>query len=258
MEKKINSKALLASLAFALICCVLLLSYVNGIKRPVPEVEKIKLLVALRNIEPGIQLTKSDINAIDISADSMPDGVINNREEIEGMYAGEPIMAGEPFRGERLFKKEDLSLSWNIPDSMRAISIFVNEDAIFSTQLRIGDRVDVIGSFKSDVGEGRTIASSMIIVQNAEVLAIGSDRLGVADSEQSGSAEKLPATVTLALSPADSEKIVYAIDFGDFSLILRGKDDTVETYTPGILIEDVIPARLKSLQSISNKDQTGN
>lgn len=253
LEKKINVKALILSLALALVTCLLLISYINGIKKPAPVEEKVKLLVASRNIEPGTLISNQDVNAIDISADSMPAGVLNDRKEIEGMYADQPIIAGEPFKGERLKTKEELSLSWNIPESMRALTIFINEDGIFSNLLRVGDHVDVVGSFTSDAGGNSSVSSSMIIVQNVEVLAIGSDRMGNADTQTT--TDKLPATVTLALTPADAEKIVYSKDFGQFSLILRGNGDNEKTNTLGTIQDDLVPPRILQFKNIISKPQ---
>ena len=258
MEKKINSKALIISLLLALICCFLLFSYIKKLQKPIEEESpKVTVLVASRDIKAGELITQTEINTIDTSSDSIPMGIINNRERIEGLYAKEPILVGESFREERLIQREALSLAWNIPENLRAICVFVNEDAIFSNQIRIGDHVDVIGSFKRDMGGGVTIASSMIIIQNVEVLAIGSDRLEqkyedvpmeVTDEETS-----LSRTVTLAVTPEDSEKIVFATDFGEFSLALRGNGNTETTHTKGILVEDVTPSILNSLSQINNQ-----
>ncbi len=250
MDKKINIKALLLSLAIALVCCVLLFNYINSLQRPVEEKPKVVLLVASRNIEAGELITQAEINAIEVSEDSMPVGILNDRKEIEDFYAREPIIMGEPFRAERLTTKEELSLSWNVPEGMRAISVFVNEDSIFSNLLRVGDRVDLVGSFTTEVQEGKNIASSMIIVQNAEVLAIGAQRIEhkntrTMDAKTSDDESKLPRTVTLAVTPGDAEKVVFASDFGQFSLILRGHDDDLKTYTDGVLIEDVTPDLLR-------------
>jgi Flp pilus assembly protein CpaB len=72
MDKKINIKALILSLAIALVCCVLLFNYINSLQRPVEEKPKVVLLVASRNIEAGELITQAEINAIEVSEDSMP------------------------------------------------------------------------------------------------------------------------------------------------------------------------------------------
>lgn len=250
MNKKINIKALILSLVIALVCCVLLFNYINSLQRPVEEKPKEVLLVASRNIEAGELITQAEINTIEVSEDSMPVGILNDRKEIEDFYAREPIVMGEPFRPERLASQDELFLSWNVPQGMRAVCVFVSEDSVFSNLLRVGDRVDLVGSFTTEVQEGKKIASSMIIVQNAEVLAIGSQRIEqkntkAMEAKTNDDETKLPRTVTLAVTPEDSEKVVFASDFGDFSLILRGHGDDAKTHTDGVLIEEVTPSILQ-------------
>jgi Flp pilus assembly protein CpaB len=260
LEKKINIKALILSLVFALTSCGLIIHYINTLKRPVEVTQKVPILVATRNIEPGGLISQADLNAIDIAEEDMPAGILNHREQIEGMYAKAPILAGEPFRNERLSTKQALSLSCNIPEGMRAVSIFVNEDSIFSNQLGVGDRVDVIGSFTKEWVEGKTMASSMIIIQNAEVLAVGSSRFesGMGQNESNGQQENLPRTVTLAVTPEDSEKLVFTTDYGDFTLALRGRGDETVTHTPGITIDDVTPERFIDLPDVNIEAEAWN
>ena len=210
---------------------------------PVKEVQKVKILVSTRNINQGEEIKAQDIDSIDVSEDSLPAGIVNDRKNIEGFLANEKIIIGEPFRQERLAKKEEMTLSYTIPDGMRAISVFVNENNIFSTQLQVWDSVDVIGNFKKESMGGITIASSMIIIQNVEVLAIGPDRFtnNTDKIELSDEEKNLPRTVTLCVTPGDAEKMAFTTAFGDYALALRGYKDDKKVNTPGTLIEHVTP-----------------
>ena len=97
MEKKINIKALIISLIFALISCGFVFGYINSLEKPVPEIKTIKLLVASRNMKVGEEIKPEDISTIDVPEDSLPEGVINDRKSIEGMYIKEAVIKGEPF-----------------------------------------------------------------------------------------------------------------------------------------------------------------
>ncbi len=176
MEKKINKKALILSLIFALICCILIYFYFGKREEPRQTKDQIKVLVAARNINVGEEIKAGDIHVMDITEDSAPAGIINTRENIEGFYAREPIIMGEPFRQERLAEREDLSLAANIPEGMRAFTVFVNENTLFSNQLKIGDRVDVIGNFTKESAEETSDTISKTIIQDIEILAIGPRR----------------------------------------------------------------------------------
>lgn len=243
MEKKMNKKALLISLVLTLVACGLIYNYINKMEKPQQEVPKTKMLVAIRNISVGEEIKASDINSIDVSIDSIMSGIINDRKSIEGFYAKDEILIGEPFRQERLALKDELMLSFNIPDGMRAISVFVSENTIFSNQLRVGDKVDVIGNFKTETSDGKSIASSKTIIQDVEVLAIGSNRISKNDTDQADAADesKLPKTVTLSVTPGDAEKVSFTTAFGEYTLTLRGHTDNKKVNTPGTIIQHVTP-----------------
>lgn len=235
MEKKINKKALLLSLLFALISCVVIFTYVKGLEKPSIEAPKVKLLVAARNISAGEEIKAEDITALDVSRDFVPAGVMNDRKSIEGFYAGENIIIGEPFRKERVAKLEELALSFDIPDGMRAITVVVNENTIFSYQLRVGDKVDVIANYADELQNNKNV--SRIVLQNIEVLSLGGSRLqnnGANAKTANTDESQLPKTVTLCVTPEDAEKMAYITAFADYTLALRGhEDDGGKVHTSG-------------------------
>lgn len=245
MEKKINKKALIVSMIFALISCGLVFSYIKTIDKPVEKEEapKAKLLVAARNIMVGEQIKANDIKSVEVPEDALPEGVLNDRESIESYYASERIMEGEPFRSERLTQWENLTLSFSIPEGKRAISVYVDENAIFSNQLRVGDRVDIIGNYTIEAEDGKTVEFSRIIVQNVRILAIGSNRVpkNASDSgSQPAADEQMPGTVTLLVTPEEAEKISYTSSFANFTFALRGNKDEKTVDAPGIIMNDLI------------------
>lgn len=242
MEKKINIKALIISLILALVSCGFVFIYIKSLEKPAPEVKVIKLLVASRNMKVGEEIKSADISTVDIPEDSLPEGVINDRKSIEDMYVREPIITGEPFRPERLAQWEELTLSFSIPDGMRALSVFVNENSVFSNQLRVGDKVDVIGNYTIKTTDDKEMKLSNTIIQNVEVLAVGPDRIRHNTGENSESSDdRLPRAITLCVSPEDAEKLVYTSSFADFAIALRGNEDNEFIETPGIIIDNLIP-----------------
>lgn len=247
MERKTNKKALIISLVFALVCCGFVYYYVSNLDKPEESKPKTKILVATRNIDAGEEIKAADIDAFDVSEDSVPMGILNDRTLIEGSYAMEPIIMGEPFRQERLSKREDMTLAFNIPEGMRAISVFVNENTIFSNQLKVGNRVDVIGNYNIETIGDKKINLSKLTIQDVEVLAIGSSRV----NSKSGNAgadtvneANLPKTVTLCVTPQDAEKMSYITTFADFTFALRGHEDDAKVNTPGTVIDNIAPYSL--------------
>lgn len=258
MEKKLNKKALIVSLVFALISCGLVFTYIKSLDRPQPETEMVKLLVATRNIKAGEEIKAADMTSINIPKEAFPEGVLNERKNIEGMYAKDSIIASEPFRAERLAQWEELTLSFNIPKNMRAISVFVNENSIFSNQLRVGDKVDIIGNFSLETEGGKRANLSNTIIQNVEVLAIGPNRVQKntnTEISQNSDNTQLPRTVTLCVTLADAEKMSFTSAFADYALALRSNEDEKQVNTPGVIISDLVP--LEKFQSTLNPLKEG-
>lgn len=126
---------------------------------------------------------------------------------------------------------------------MRAFSVFVNENSVFSNQLRVGDKVDVIGNYTINTTDDKEIKLSNTIIQNVEVLAVGPDRVrhNTNNNSESSDSSELPRAITLCVSPEGAEKMAFTSAFANFAIALRGNEDDETVETPGIIIEDLIP-----------------
>ena len=87
-----------------------------------------------------------------------------------------------------------------------------------------------------------------MIIQNVELLALG--QIQTVTEEAS---KDQPKTATLALTPQEAEKLVFASDFGVVRLALRGIEDYKNVDTPGIIRNDLI-SRIKELTIITQKE----
>ncbi len=245
---KINRKALIISLILTVVCAVVLFNYMRNLKAPTAERAKTAILVSVRDILPGDEIVAADVRSIDVSTDSVPDGIVLDKTAIEGMYAKEAIMLGEPFREQRLAKLEELSLSYNLADGYRAVSVFVNESNILSMQIMTGDFVDVIASWSLQTKDGDPVKLTKIVLQRIKVLAIGPNRIldekVGAPKRDAFNLEDMPKTVTLAVTPKDAEMLVFNTVNSDYTLALRGKDDDGIDKTDGAVVTDMIPQRL--------------
>lgn len=211
------------------------------------ERPKTSIPVAVREMRIGEQITSADIRMQELSADSLPEGIVTDRTDIEGFYARDVILPGEPFREQRLAKKEDLSLSFNLPDGYRAVSLFVNESNLLSMQVLTGDYVDVIASWSLKTKEGDEVQLTKTVLQNIEILALGpnralDDKAGL-PSREGYSVDDMPKTVTLAVTPEQAEVLVFNAQFSSFTLALRGMGDEGMDETDGAVVIDMIPER---------------
>ncbi len=245
---KVNRKALIISLALTVVCALVLFSYVRNLKTPVEEKPKTNILVSSRDIRPGEVILAADLKEMEVSSDSVPEGILTDKAVIEGMFAKEAILAGEPFREQRLAKREALPLSQNLPKGFRAVSIFINESNLLSMQIMTGDYVDVIASWTVTPKKGNAIQLTKIVMQHVQVLALGPNRVlgeNAGIPNRGGyNIEDIPKTVTLAVTPEDAERIIFNTNNSAFTLALRGKTDEEIVDTDGTIVTDMIPARL--------------
>ncbi len=245
---KINKKALIISLLLTVVCALLLFGYMRTLKTPAAETPKTSIPVSVRDIGVGEAIKPEDIRMLEVGTDSVPEGILTDRTELEGKYAGAAILVGEPFRELRLTTKEELPLSHNLPAGLRAVSIFINEANLLSMQIVPGDRIDLIASWSLKTKEGDEVQLTNTVLQDIGVLAIGPNRVlednAVKPATASNNVEDMPKTITLAVTPEQAEQVIFNTQYSSFTLALRGYGDDEVIKTEGVVITDMIPQRL--------------
>ena len=239
--RKINKKALFISILLALVSAVFLMQYVRSIDKPVEEMPKITIYIAVGSFKAGEEILASDILEKKVDPDSVSLVGITDKEKIIGKIVKLPILAGEVFTTERTATREEMQLSWQIPEGKRAINLFVNESNLFSDLLQVGDRVDIIATFEGDEGIKPFVST---IIQDIEILAIGTEK--IKDISEKPDVSALAKTITLAVTPKEAEKIFYASMYGQYSLNLRKQGDDKVQSSDGVILDDFIPARKES------------
>lgn len=243
---KINKKALIISLLLALAGAILLYQYLSSVQKPVAEKPKITILTAVRSFNPGDEVQAADIIEKKVDPDSV--GIIGftSREQIVGKIVKLPILTGEVFAPERLATREEMQLSFLIPEGKRALNLFVNESVLFSDLIQVGDRVDIVVNFSGGDEEIKIKPFVATILQNIEVLAIGTEK--IKDNPGKPDVNNLAKTITLAFSPEEAEKMLYASSYGQYNIVLRKKGDNTKHTSGGIILDDLAPqkARIES------------
>lgn len=124
------------------------------------------------------------------------------------------------------------AFSRKIPSGKRAVTIAVNDETGVAGLIRPGDRVDVIGNFQVQAGRTQTNMPieglyTQTILQNVEVLAVGKDA-GIGLSEElaqnplaAQTQFSLPTSLTLAVSPEESQVLMHVRVAGTLSASLR-------------------------------------
>ncbi|MGB3346413.1 MAG: Flp pilus assembly protein CpaB [Candidatus Humimicrobiia bacterium] len=239
---------LIIAVILAVIAVVTVIGYISNIRASVEEeVEKIEVLIAAQNI-PGETQVETIIADGSVITEAIPrkylaEGVLTSLEDYKGYIAAVPINKGEQITATKLIKPEDIGLAFMIPDDMVAISIPVNEVIGVSNLINVGDRVNVIATFKPTEEQPITVYPeaeealeeirqeiTKTLLWNVEVLYLGTwveitqtteqpeEILGAQTEERARKSEI--TTVTLAVTPEDSEKLVFTEEMGSVWLAL--------------------------------------
>ena len=243
------------------------------------EVEKVEVLIAAQNIPketPVEAIISAEAVILEaIPRKYLADGVLTSIESFEGYVTVAPINKGEQITSTKFVKPEQIGLAFLIPEDMVAISIPVDEVIGVSNLINVGYKVNVIATLKPTQDEtGQTSQSVLeaeiadetggiifgeevvlekeitkILLWNVEVLYVGTRIITIEEEEQSGgiiggqTKKEINTsdirTVTLALNPEDSEKLIFTEEMGSVWLALLPVDGIERVDTPGRTLDNV-------------------
>ncbi|HPT69018.1 MAG TPA: Flp pilus assembly protein CpaB [Syntrophomonas sp.] len=210
------------ALIFGLLAAYLTFSYLDQMKKSVDNREYTRIAVAAQDIPANTAITSSMLLMKDFPSEFLNNQVILDINEVVGKVSLTNFNRGEIILAHHMIKSGERKqgLAYAIDTGMRAMSINVDEASGVAGLIKIGDRVDIIAKLNGE--EGSMPPSSVVVLQDVEVLAIGSS---LADDKKD-SKEKTPAkTVTLAVTLENSLRLKTAVEGGKISLILRSPAD---------------------------------
>jgi pilus assembly protein CpaB len=227
-------RILLLSLILALIATISFSIYIRPSESTSASVGTVEVMVATKDIPKNTTINKDMLTKKNVPKDVVPVGVETRPEQVIGKIAVENINANEPFVSNRLLDpNSDMAmLTYKIPKGKRAITLAYNDVMGVAGFIRPGDRVDVIGTFDPDIMK-QTINQdiSKVLLQNIQVLAVGSKK---ADGAKSDTPENAPlATITLAATPEEAELLTFTEERGSVRLLLRGVEEDSKVNTLG-------------------------
>jgi pilus assembly protein CpaB len=200
---------------------------------PTIQMETTDVLVASGDIALGQIIKESDFQWQSWPAASASGSFIKRSsnagapKQLSGSIARAPMIAGEPIRELKLVRADGSGfMAAILPEGMRAVSTEISPETGAGGFILPNDRVDVILSRKNGQSEGQESADaavSQIILGNVRVLAI--DQTIEEKFDKDGKKSVLGKTVTLELSPAQTETLAMARQTGTISLALRSMAD---------------------------------
>ena len=222
-----NRRALVIALLIALVGVALLAIYLRRFEEEASGGEQVKLLVANKPIEAGAQITEEMLATRLVPRAYVEDRAVldSERAKIVGLRLGHTVQSQQTLMWTDLAiaMEKGRSLSSLIQPGMRGVTVRTkgNEDKSFAL-IRPGDRIDVIATMP---GEKQTDQrSSIVLLQNVLVLAVGSDPGGT-PSDKPGPQQQTDIILSLSLTVPEAQLLALAVEKGTITVALRNPDD---------------------------------
>ena len=221
-------------------------------------VSTVRVVVVRNDIPAGTTLSVPLLREMEVPGDTALAGAYASTNRLVGRVTRYPLVAGEQLVEGKLVGAEGETgegLAFSVPTGMRAVSVPFSEVMGAGGLVVPGDFVDIMVHTEyerlfgpedtiPDGQGGRSIV--VTVLQNVLVLAVGQTFTPAADSGRdpatlrSETAEAQPGarSVTLAVTPAQAQKIFFATQEGRFGLAMRAfGDESVSVLTPEFKLE---------------------
>jgi pilus assembly protein CpaB len=183
------------------------------------------------------QLIKDDqFRIIEVPASVVVDGAVTSVDQLAGKNNSVAILAGEQIPAARISGNVPGG-ALAIPEGMEAMTVSLDASRAVAGAINAGDHVTIYSTFKGVPGKGTAKeTSTVVLVPTAELLAVfrpvGSSTFG--GGEEPSAAEQLPGslTVTLALTPEDSQRFVFSMETGTPWFGLLPPDESGQPMVP--------------------------
>lgn len=165
---------LVRRLAAALLAAVAAALFLRDATAP----DHVRVLVAARDLTPGVQVVADDLRLADFSPTTVPDGAFTTVDDALDHTVAGPVRAGEPLTDVRLLSSRLADTAVGRPDA-RIVPIRPS-DAGVTDLLRAGDTVDVLGvGAEGEQRAAHVLASKavVVLVSEADASARASDRV---------------------------------------------------------------------------------
>ncbi len=151
-------------------------------------------------------------------------GAISSPSQISDLAASHTIVAGEQISVRQFHSAAQKGVLANIAGNRRAITVPGDSEQLLSGIVNDGDHVDVLaniefivrppGGADASSGDLRRIATRVVLRDLLVLRAPGS-------SSSSGIGETSKESITLALSDSQAQKLLFAMNNGEWWLMLR-------------------------------------
>lgn len=227
--KKIRIIAIVA----AVLTFLIVLAFMTRKNAPAPAKAgaKTSVVVASKDIASAAVITKDMLTTKSVSAQDAPGDAFTDPSKAVGRIAKAQIRKGEQLLQSNTSPGGDsrYGLAVSLPSGMRALTLDFSSDTQgrLSNLLHVGNRVDVAAVLEEDSGGGKKVKIAELVLQNQEIVALNDSLAGSDQTDEKDQADTKVTyqTVTLAVTPADSLKLIAFQKKGSVRLLLRAQSD---------------------------------
>lgn len=237
-----RARLILISLGVALFALMLVFSYVYKKEKEILSLgTPVKVLAAAKDIPEGTVLDETMLETVEVPKQFLQPGAVRELAEAADRVSDVPLLKGTQVLESMLRSSREEGVARRVPPEKRAFSIAVNEVSAVAGLISPGDQVDVLLTANTgSMQQGRAVAEGTItrvLLQNVLVLAVNqvssaravpratmrqkSEGNLVGQAPGSGQGTQGIRTLTLALSPEDTQKAALAQEIGSLSVALR-------------------------------------
>lgn len=251
---KLSKKIVIFAILLAAVTTYGMYYYIKLTKETVTDVKYKQVLVAKNNIPAKTKIDKSMIKVEKIAEEYVLKNAETDEKEIIDKFAIERIIEGEQILSNRLVDLEKIYASYQVPFGKRGVTIKVDDVAGVAHLINPGDYVDVVVYIPEREIEEKTTKTvfpdvTKLTLQNLLVLAIDQEQGFVEKKEEKEKTEEKQEQkmkkITLAVNPADTEKLVLGDEIGKLRLALRHPDEKKVNETSGAIVNDIVPEKGK-------------
>ena len=247
-----RARLILISLGVALFALMLVFSYVYKKEKEILSLgTPVKVVAASKDIPEGTALDETMLEAVEVPKQFLQPGAVRELAEASDRVSDVPLLKGTQVLESMLRAAREEGVARRVPPDKRAFSIAVNEVSAVAGLITPGDQVDVL--FTANTGsmqQGRAVAEGTItrvLLQNVLVLAVNQfssarsaprattrpkgEGNAVGQAPGSGQTTQGIRTLTLALSPEDTQKAALSQEIGSLSVALRSSWQKGESTT---------------------------
>ena len=215
-----SRQVLIVAVILGLVAVFLLNSYIRSLDKPaLATVPHRDVVVAKSTIPEHTRITADMLEVVSLPEVAIhPEALRSMDDAVYGITRDE-IISGEQVISSRIATDvKRASLSYRVPEGMRALSVPVGEVSGVAGFVSAGDKLDILVTYIDESIVDAT--TTYTVFQNVLVLAAGTNT-----HEKDDEASEVVQTVTLAVTPAQAEVLAWATINGSFHLSLRSPLD---------------------------------